>query len=241
MKMTSMLMAVAVGMLAGTSWGAHVHLYVDANGTQLSFQPSAGSFNVVDGKLLLSEQFAATGVPDAYLPGIAVSAPTITTLENFGQASSDIVNHEVGIRITSITAVSGSPTTTLTWLITAPPKDAGVDEGNLADQTITASIVPDGSGGYTSLINGTIDLGPLDNGVPTGNHWHGQHWAFSDPGVYNVSFQLFDLNASNGLAATYGVFADSPVYTVQFVSTPEPASLGLLGLGTLALLGRRRR
>lgn len=228
---------VAAGMLAGRA-EAHVHFFVDASGGQLIAQPSEGSFG---GNGLFSESFGTTGTPDAYLPGIAVSAPTITTLENFnGQQSFDIENHEVGVRVLGITPVNGSGATTLTWLITAPPKDAGEDVGNPSDQTVTASVVPNGTGGWTTNVTGTMDFGPLDNGVPTGNHWHGQHWTFSTPGTYDVSFQFFDMNATNGLAGTYGVLADSPIYSMEF-DAPEPASLSVLGVGVLALLGRRRR
>jgi hypothetical protein len=233
--------AMPMGMGTGSVRAAHVHFFVDAQGGQLVFEPSDGNFAVVGGTRKYSETFGATGAADAYLPGIAVSAPTITTLENFdGEQSFDIENHEVGVRVLEITPVAGAGATTLTWLITAPPKDAGEDVGNPADQTVTASVVPDGLGGWTTDVTGTMDFGPLDNGVPTGNHWHGQHWTFSNAGLYDVSFQLFDMNATNGLGAADGVLGDSPVYTVEFVA-PEPASLGVLGVGALALLRRRRR
>jgi hypothetical protein len=227
-----------IAALPSVAAAAHVHLYADADGGQLTLSPSTGSF---DANRHYATPFDATGAPDPYLPGFAVSFPTFSTLENFdGERSSSILNHDVGFKVTNITALSGSPTTTFTWLITAQDREfTGQNTGNPADQTLSASLLSDGLGGYVTTSAGLIDMGPLFNGVPTGNHWHGQHMAFSSPGVYDVTFQLVDLNATNGLAATYGVLADSPTYTLRFTAVPEPASLA--AIAPAALLLRRKR
>jgi hypothetical protein len=225
-------MAAAAGM-GGGAYGAHVHLYADAAGGQLVFTPSSGSFS--GGRF--SDTFSATGVSDAYLPGIAVSFPTVSTLENFdGEQSFHIQNHDVGVKVVGMSVVSGSPEATFSWLITQQDREfAGQNTGNPTDQLLTASV---GSGGFAST--GLLDLGPVSGGVPTGNHWHGQHLAFSAAGTYDVTFQLVDLNGADGLAGTYGTLGDSPLYTVRFAAVPEAGTLGLVGAG-LAALGVRRR
>jgi hypothetical protein len=238
------MILVAAGMVMASAQAAgaatHVHFFVDAAGGKLTFVPSSGGF---DAQGNYSSPFAATGVADAYLPGIAVSFPTITTLENFdGEQSLDLVGHDVGVRLVKIAAVSGSPTTTFSWLITKQDREfAGQNTGNANDQLAKAALVANGSGGTTPTISGFIDMGPLSEGVATGNHWHGQHMTFSDAGVYDVTFQLFDLNAVNGLGASNGVFGDSALYTVRFVATPEPATAIVVMAGVCGGLLRRRR
>jgi hypothetical protein len=223
----------AMAGLAGGAYGAHVHFYVDAAGGQLVFSPSGGTFS--GGRF--SDTFTSTGATDAYLPGIALSFPTVTTLENFdGEQSFDIQNHDVGLKVVGMSVVSGSPEATFSWLITKQDREfTGQNTGNPADQLLTATV---GSGGFAST--GMLDLGPVANGAPTGNHWHGQHLALSAYGVYDVTFQLVDLNGADGLAATYGTLSDSPLYTVRFAAVPEVGTLGVVGAG-LAALGFRRR
>jgi hypothetical protein len=236
--MKRLLACLLVAALPSVAMAAHIHLYADADGGQLTLTPSAGGF---DANRRYTTAFDATGAPDPYLPGFAVSFPTFSTLENFdGERSASILNHDVGFKVTTIAALSGSPTTTFTWLITAQDREfLGQNPGNPADQTLSASLLADGLGGYVTTSSGLIDMGPLFNGIPTGNHWHGQHMAFSSPGVYDVTFQLVDLNATNGLAATYGVLADSPAYTLRFNVVPEPASIA--AIAPAALLLRRKR
>jgi hypothetical protein len=72
--------------------------------------------------------------------------------------------------------------------------------------------------------------------------------SFTDPnppllvGAPNTGLALFVSNESTAITPTYPGGALSATFgTVEFIPTPEPASLGLLGLGALALLRRRGR
>ena len=70
--------------------------------------------------------------------------------------------------------------------------------------------------------------------INAGSHQH-FNWAFTEPGVYELAF-----NASGTLAANNG-FTESGTFVATFnVVVPEPAGLGLLGVGGLTLLRRRR-
>jgi hypothetical protein len=62
-------------------------------------------------------------------------------------------------------------------------------------------------------------------------HDHEQGYAFSTPGLYDVTFIAWDSN---------GRYADSAPVTVRFNVVPTPGAAAVLGLGGLFAARRRR-
>jgi surface-anchored protein len=70
--------------------------------------------------------------------------------------------------------------------------------------------------------------------VPAGGH-SDYNWAFSEPGAYTLNFE------ASGTLAEGSLFTASGPVAYSFEVVPEPGTLGLLGLGGLALLTLARR
>jgi surface-anchored protein len=68
--------------------------------------------------------------------------------------------------------------------------------------------------------------------LTAGNHVH-YNLAFTQPGIYNLQFEITGDHVADGLQST------TATYTFNVI--PEPTSLMLIGLGASALLLRRRR
>jgi len=92
-------------------------------------------------------------------------------------------------------------------------------------------------GGHVSLLDiegsepGTIELFSNNSLVTT----------FNIAGLGNNSFQTIDFGNELFDRVRVNMGGSGAVTEVAFGNVPEPASLGLLGLGALALLGRKRR
>ena len=77
----------------------------------------------------------------------------------------------------------------------------------------------------------TLDDQTLGINVTSHQHFN---WAFTELGTYELAF------SANGELVADGTTTSSDTFVVTFTVVPEPASLGLLGLGGLALMRRRR-
>jgi Lectin C-type domain/PEP-CTERM motif len=77
---------------------------------------------------------------------------------------------------------------------------------------------------------------PNDNG---GNEFYAAiNWGFARPGGVAGTWNDTPEGGSSGFGGT----SDGPYFgIVEIAAAPEPASLGVLGLGAVALMGRRRR
>jgi surface-anchored protein len=76
------------------------------------------------------------------------------------------------------------------------------------------------------------EYGSTDPGLALSTHTH-VNWAFTQPGLYNLTLKFSGQHSADGYKETVGTF------TFQVV--PEPAGLVLIGSGALALILLRRR
>jgi hypothetical protein len=92
----------------------------------------------------------------------------------------------------------------------------------------------------TAYMNSTL-LGHNDSVAAQPGTWPSETLTYSDPAGFNKVVVHYQSPPPTG--GDYGVIfvADNVNVTAAPVSIPEPANLGMLGIGTLALIRRRRR
>jgi surface-anchored protein len=74
--------------------------------------------------------------------------------------------------------------------------------------------------------------GSADPGLSVGAHTH-VNWAFTQPGLYDLTFRFSGQHATDGYKEAIGTF------TFQVGAVPEPASLAMAIIGATAALRRR--
>ena len=142
--------------------------------------------------------------------------------------------------VTSVLGFLIQPLTTGTFTLTSTV-DAGAGGGVvvLLTGTIGAGTVIFGGSGSSA---GTVTLS-ANNVDYTGGLIHtALLLAGGNPNDGNLAFSMSDITPTLSIGANnvMSSFTGNGVGTFDVVAIPEPASLGLLGLGMLAL-GRRRR
>jgi len=135
----------------------------------------------------------------------------------------------------------------------APFRRLGIQPGELEDDQVNLELVnmsaPDGgafklynfgSGGSANVFMDTEDgINSSDSRTLGPNVHEHYNWAFTEPGLYKLTFQ-----ASGTPTATDEAITSAPsdfYFGVGTQTIPEPTSLSLLGLGAFGLAGRRRR
>lgn len=121
---------------------------------------------------------------------------------------------------------------------------AGPATDTTSDFNVSAS-GPSSFGGFANALanSGSGDLVGIDSGSLFTPNNYVSGTALSDRSVFN-STDLSTLGLTPGMYVyTWGNGATADSFTVDITNTPipEPASLGVLAVGALSLLGRRRR
>jgi surface-anchored protein len=129
----------------------------------------------------------------------------------------------------------------------------GIQPGELEDDQVNLELLnmsgPDGGdfkfyntdffGAPTVFMDTEDGIDSSDSRTLGPNVHEHYNWAFTEPGLYKLTFQ-----ASGTPKATGETITSAPsdfYFGVGTQTIPEPASLTLLGLGAATLIGRRRR
>ncbi len=213
------LSAVAVSALAGQTLAHHHnHISVDTSGGNIGDQiriragylPVESGFSISGGRLLhdgeihiydVADQLSQAGPLNGWYAG-----DELLLTSDFYFATGRLDGGNFRYEILSIVALSGGPGV-LAW--------GDFEVGGFAPFAFSSSATRLGRS-FDTMIAG---------------HDHEQGYAFSAPGLYDVTFIAWDSN---------GRYADSAPVTARFNVVPTPGAAAVLGLGGL-LAARRRR
>ncbi|MFO0858506.1 MAG: hypothetical protein U0640_14255 [Phycisphaerales bacterium] len=213
------LSSVVLSTFAGAALADHNHMTVDTiPGTpqnqiliRAGYYPAESAFSISGGRLQLNgdiavydvvDELAQTGPLNGWLAG-----DELLLTSDFYFATGRLDGGNFMWELSSVTALSGGPAS-LVW----GDFDLSGEFTPMADSTAATRL----GRSFDTMIAG---------------HDHEQGYAFSTPGLYDVTFIAWDSN---------GVYADSAPVTVRFDVVPAPGAAALLGLGGL-LAARRRR
>jgi hypothetical protein len=234
----------------------------DSGGVDVTAGPSATldstaiynkqSFNPVDGKITLSEfvkvQSTQTGDRLLHL-GVIDDLASDRRMNGGGAAHADFISARMSPSVNTVAGATTSP-----FVFTA---QSGQSDGTLATTTTTSAnsaAVDLTLGNWYQFI---VDV--LRSDTPNTFTVSGSLQDFGADG--SSAGQIFSFAAQNLTANTADMYNDTSVYgawrshaakggadmldefsvTQAQVAVPEPASVGLLGLAALSLVGRRRR
>jgi hypothetical protein len=163
--------------------------------------------------------------------------PLVSTSVQLSSVETAIKNHSV---ISSTAAGDTRHLTTLGYM----QSNGGMFDGvNTTTNDVLLKYTYFGDADLNGTINGA-DYAQIDSGY--GAHLSGwSHGDFNNDGVIDgTDFALID-NAFNQIAATgatpLALVSNQASFSSSSSAVPEPTTLGLLGVGALSLLGRRRR
>jgi hypothetical protein len=220
MTRSSVFILPVVGFaIACGSARAHNHVTVDtvsgAAGDQIlvraGYLPAESSYTISGGRLLqfgeikvydVSEQLAAGGPLEGWFAG-----DELLLTSDFYFATGRLEGGNFMWELADVTPLAGGPGTFVWGEFHMPGELEPLAESD-ADTRLERS---------------------FDSGA--GGHSHEQGYAFSSPGLYDVTFVVWDSN---------GRYADADPFTVRFEVVPAPGAGAVLGLGGL-LAARRRR
>jgi PEP-CTERM motif len=205
-------------------------------------------------KRLLSDGLPMLAV--VVLAGAAVGARAATVTYSVDAAA---------IFIPATTAsISNSPGVNFTDTSTLPQFNGAL--GTLTDATFSynyaASIDAEGGGGAVGQVGGSLLVNGNDTGLTAAGGGYGAPGVVTSfTGGFSGSYDDPNLSADTGIGSVTFAWASTGDYITNFGSTvtletvspspvsvtytysavPEPASVGLIGAGVVALLSRRRR
>ncbi|HET6249187.1 MAG TPA: PEP-CTERM sorting domain-containing protein [Tepidisphaeraceae bacterium] len=108
-------------------------------------------------------------------------------------------------------------------------------DADAGGRVISDALTP--SGGSTTFISFTTENGSNGWVAGTGT-WNGIGTPPADP---SANYAHFAGITASGFVLQSGAQGNGGINGIEIVATPEPASLGLLGVAALGLLARRRR
>lgn len=185
---------------------AHNHITVDTpSGTpgehviiRAGYNPSEAGYSIIDGRLSLNGEPVTYDISESIAePGHEnwIGGDELVLTSDFYFGTGRLDNGDFLFEIVSVTPVgSGTPNAVFAWG-EAHKKDAGIHFHALSDATMRHD---------------------RSFHVGAGEHGHGQVYAISDPGVYDITLVAWDAN---------GVYADSAPVTFR-IATPPPMCAG---------------